>query len=191
MAFLLATVTACELPSFGFPKGITPQAKRMYNLWSGSVIAALIVGVGVWGLIFWASFAYRKKQRRAAPAGPLQPAGRDPLHGRPVRDRRRAVLLHGRDESKIDEKPKADMTVVGRRLPVELAVRLPREEQRRQGRSHRVRSPAVQGSRRCWSCRPTAASGSRRPRTTSSTRSGSPSSSSSATSSRAASTSSR
>jgi cytochrome c oxidase subunit II len=50
---LLASATACELPSFGFPHGITPQAVRMYNIWSGSCIAALAVGVGVWGLIFW------------------------------------------------------------------------------------------------------------------------------------------
>jgi cytochrome c oxidase subunit II len=60
-AFLLVSATACELPSFGFPKGITPQAQRIYNLWSGSVIASLIVGAGVWFLIFYASFAFRKK----------------------------------------------------------------------------------------------------------------------------------
>jgi cytochrome c oxidase subunit II len=60
-AFLLVSVTACGLPSFGFPQGITPEANRIYNIWSGSVIASLIVGAGVWGLIFWAVFAYRKK----------------------------------------------------------------------------------------------------------------------------------
>jgi cytochrome c oxidase subunit 2 len=33
----------------------------MYDLWLGSVIAALIVGVVVWGLIFWCVVRYRKR----------------------------------------------------------------------------------------------------------------------------------
>jgi cytochrome c oxidase subunit II len=60
-AVVLLTTTGCELPSFGFPHGITPQATTIYNIWSGSTIAALAVGVFVWGLIFWASFRYRKR----------------------------------------------------------------------------------------------------------------------------------
>jgi cytochrome c oxidase subunit 2 len=60
-ASVLLTATACELPSFGMPHGITPQATRIYNIWSGSTIAALGVGVFVWSLILFASFAYRKK----------------------------------------------------------------------------------------------------------------------------------
>jgi cytochrome c oxidase subunit 2 len=109
--FLLASVTACELPSFGFPKGITPQAQRIYNIWSGSVIAALIVGVGVWGMIFWASFAYRKKSDELP---------KQVRYNLPVEILYTVVpfvIVGGlfyytaRDESKIDEKPKADMTV--------------------------------------------------------------------------------
>jgi cytochrome c oxidase subunit 2 len=60
-AVVALTATACELPSFGYPHGITPQAHRLYNIWSGSSIAALAVGVFVWGLILFASFRYRKK----------------------------------------------------------------------------------------------------------------------------------
>jgi len=60
-ALVMLTSTACELPSFGFPHGITPEASRMYNIWSGSTIAALSVGVFVWGLILYASFRYRKR----------------------------------------------------------------------------------------------------------------------------------
>ncbi|MDQ1672135.1 MAG: cytochrome c oxidase subunit [Frankiaceae bacterium] len=60
-ASVLLTATACELHSFGMPHGITPQATRIYNIWSGSTIAALGVGVFVWGLILFASFFYRKK----------------------------------------------------------------------------------------------------------------------------------
>jgi len=60
-ALVAGSTTACELPSFGFPHGITPEATRMYNIWSGSTIAALSVGVLVWGLILYASFRYRKR----------------------------------------------------------------------------------------------------------------------------------
>lgn len=61
VAAVMVVASACELPSFGFPHGITPQAHRIYNIWSGSTIAALAVGVFVWGLILYASFRFRKK----------------------------------------------------------------------------------------------------------------------------------
>jgi cytochrome c oxidase subunit II len=47
---------------FGWPvEGITDRSRRMYDLWIGSVIAALIVGFFVWGLIFWCVIRYRKR----------------------------------------------------------------------------------------------------------------------------------
>ncbi|HET8683345.1 MAG TPA: cytochrome c oxidase subunit II, partial [Micromonosporaceae bacterium] len=47
---------------FGWPEGgITPQSQRMYDLWVGSVVAALVVGFFVWGLIFWCVVRYRKR----------------------------------------------------------------------------------------------------------------------------------
>ena len=47
---------------FGWPdKGISLQAHRMYDLWIASVIAALVVGFFVWGLIFWCVIRYRKR----------------------------------------------------------------------------------------------------------------------------------
>lgn len=47
---------------FGWPReGITEDAHRMYDLWIGSVVAALVVGVLVWGLIFWCVIRYRKR----------------------------------------------------------------------------------------------------------------------------------
>ncbi len=46
---------------FGWPSGITPQAHRMRELWTWSVIAALAMGVLVWGLTFWAVIFHRKK----------------------------------------------------------------------------------------------------------------------------------
>jgi cytochrome c oxidase subunit 2 len=47
---------------FGWPNGgLTPQSQKMYDLWIGSVVAALVVGVLVWGLIFWCIVRYRKR----------------------------------------------------------------------------------------------------------------------------------
>jgi cytochrome c oxidase subunit 2 len=48
--------------NFGWPAGgLTSQSTRMYDLWIGSVIAALVVGFFVWGLIFWCVVRYRKR----------------------------------------------------------------------------------------------------------------------------------
>lgn len=46
---------------FGWPTGVTKQADRMRTLWTWSSVAALVVGVIVWGLIFWCCIRYRKK----------------------------------------------------------------------------------------------------------------------------------
>jgi cytochrome c oxidase subunit 2 len=45
---------------FGWPTGVTHQADRMRTLWTWSSVAALVVGVIVWGLIFWCCWRYRK-----------------------------------------------------------------------------------------------------------------------------------
>jgi cytochrome c oxidase subunit 2 len=61
----LVLLSGCSVDDafyFGWPKGgITDQSKRMYDLWIGSVIAALVIGVFVWGLIFWCVVRYRKR----------------------------------------------------------------------------------------------------------------------------------
>ena len=46
---------------FGWPTGVTKQATRMRVLYTWSSVAALIVGVIVWGLIFWVCVRYRKR----------------------------------------------------------------------------------------------------------------------------------
>jgi cytochrome c oxidase subunit 2 len=46
--------------NLGLPEPITDQADRIRELWYGSVAAALVVGVFVWGLIFYAVLRYRK-----------------------------------------------------------------------------------------------------------------------------------
>ncbi|MER7166016.1 cytochrome c oxidase subunit II [Micromonospora sp. NPDC000207] len=63
---LLTTLTGCDVGAafggFGWPQGgITPESQRMYDLWIASCIAALAVGVFVWGLIFWCVVRYRKR----------------------------------------------------------------------------------------------------------------------------------
>ncbi len=46
---------------FGWPEGITTQAHKVRGLWTWSILAALIVGVLVWALIFWACIVYRRR----------------------------------------------------------------------------------------------------------------------------------
>jgi cytochrome c oxidase subunit 2 len=63
VAVLLSGCTAHDVEMklrFGWPTGVTHQADRMRTLWTWSSVAALIVGVIVWGLIFWCCFRYRK-----------------------------------------------------------------------------------------------------------------------------------
>jgi cytochrome c oxidase subunit 2 len=60
------TLGGCSMPNnefwrFGWPEGITEQAADMRELWTGSVIAALIVGILVWGLILYSVVAHRKR----------------------------------------------------------------------------------------------------------------------------------
>ncbi|RKT53279.1 cytochrome c oxidase subunit II [Saccharothrix australiensis] len=50
-----------EVLRFGWPVAVTPQAERMRELWTWSVVAALTVGVIVWGLILWSIAFHRKK----------------------------------------------------------------------------------------------------------------------------------
>jgi cytochrome c oxidase subunit 2 len=50
-----------EFWRFGWPDGITDESVQMRELWTGSVIAALIVGFGVWGLILWSVVRHRKR----------------------------------------------------------------------------------------------------------------------------------
>jgi cytochrome c oxidase subunit 2 len=65
---LAASLAGCDVKdklTFGWPSdpvgGVTEQSQKMYNMWFGSVVAALLVGIFVWGLIFWAIIRYRKR----------------------------------------------------------------------------------------------------------------------------------
>ncbi len=60
------TLSGCGIDAqvwrIGWPEGITDEAERMRQLWVGSTIAAMVVGVGVWALIAWAAIRYRKRR---------------------------------------------------------------------------------------------------------------------------------
>jgi cytochrome c oxidase subunit 2 len=61
-AMALSGCSAKNAFSLGWPQGgITKQSQEMYNLWIGTVIAAAVVGIAVYGLIFWCVVRYRKK----------------------------------------------------------------------------------------------------------------------------------
>jgi cytochrome c oxidase subunit 2 len=61
---LAATLSGCtwqDVIGLGWPKGITPEAHVNYDLWLGSVIAAFVIGIIVWAMLFWTSVFHRKK----------------------------------------------------------------------------------------------------------------------------------
>lgn len=54
--------SAEEALRFGWPEGVTPEGQEMRTFWTWSVIAALAMGVLVWGLIFWTITFHRRKK---------------------------------------------------------------------------------------------------------------------------------
>ena len=50
---------------FGWPTGVTKQAEKMRVLWTWSSVTALLVGILVWGLIFWACGRYYRRKGTA------------------------------------------------------------------------------------------------------------------------------
>src|SRR4029078_2851412 len=64
-AVLLSGCSWSEVLGLGWPNGITPEAHLNRELWIGSVIASLVVGAIVWGLIFLSSAVHRPKKGRS------------------------------------------------------------------------------------------------------------------------------
>ncbi|HZQ31278.1 MAG TPA: cytochrome c oxidase subunit II [Mycobacterium sp.] len=65
LGVLAVTLSGCswrDVVGLGWPQGITPEAHENYKLWIGSVIAAFVVGILVWGLTFWTSAFHRHKK---------------------------------------------------------------------------------------------------------------------------------
>ena len=59
----LLVLTGCsdEAERFAMPDPATEQGESILSLWQGAWIAALITGVVVWGLIFYASWRFRRR----------------------------------------------------------------------------------------------------------------------------------
>ncbi|MBM7460450.1 cytochrome c oxidase subunit 2 [Rhodococcus coprophilus] len=76
-ALVLTGCSSEEVLRFGWPEGVTPQAERMRDLWTWSVVAALVMGILVWALTFWVIIAYRR--RKDSPEFPRQTAYNVPL----------------------------------------------------------------------------------------------------------------
>ncbi len=64
LGVLSITLSGCTWQDVrvGWPNGITPQAHDNLKLWIGSLIAAMVVGVIVWGLTFWTATFHRHKK---------------------------------------------------------------------------------------------------------------------------------
>ncbi len=56
-----------QIRNFAMPEPATDRAVEINELWQGSWIAALLIGVLVWGLIGYASFAYRRRSEDEVP----------------------------------------------------------------------------------------------------------------------------
>lgn len=67
MFALLSGCSTEETLRFGWPEGVTEEATAMRELWTGSTLAALAVGVIVWGLIFWSCALHRRKSADELP----------------------------------------------------------------------------------------------------------------------------
>jgi cytochrome c oxidase subunit 2 len=61
-ALALSGCSAKNAFALGWPHGgISTQSQQMYNLYIGSVIAAAVVGIVVYALIFWCIIRYRRR----------------------------------------------------------------------------------------------------------------------------------
>jgi cytochrome c oxidase subunit 2 len=58
------TLSGCSAEAKrGFlPHGVTQNSNKIIDLWNGSWVAALAIGVLVWGLILWSAIAYRRRR---------------------------------------------------------------------------------------------------------------------------------
>jgi cytochrome c oxidase subunit 2 len=76
-SLLLSGCSLADLPRFGWPEGHTDEGAAMQYFWSATFIAALVIGIGVWGLMFWSFALHRKK--KGSPLYPKQTKENLPL----------------------------------------------------------------------------------------------------------------
>jgi cytochrome c oxidase subunit 2 len=58
---IVAPLGLAGCAAFGMPDSATEQGDTVLDLWSPTVVAALVVGCIVWGLITWSVIRYRKR----------------------------------------------------------------------------------------------------------------------------------
>jgi cytochrome c oxidase subunit II len=63
----LSGCSSQEFERLGMPEPATDRATHALSLWQGAWIAALAVGVVVWGLIIFASFKFRRREGDGVP----------------------------------------------------------------------------------------------------------------------------
>jgi cytochrome c oxidase subunit II len=59
--------TRGEWERFAMPEPASVQGEKILELWQGAWIAALITGIVVWGLIFWAIWRFRRRSEDEIP----------------------------------------------------------------------------------------------------------------------------
>lgn len=57
----LVALAGCGLVDHAGKEGTSEQGRDIFDLWRGSMIAALVIGGIVWALIGWAVFRYRRR----------------------------------------------------------------------------------------------------------------------------------
>jgi cytochrome c oxidase subunit 2 len=73
MAVSLLLLGACssedqaQIKRLAMPEPVTDRGPAIYDLWHGAWLAAIIVGIIVWGLIGYASFAFRRRSEDEIP----------------------------------------------------------------------------------------------------------------------------
>ncbi|PVG82722.1 cytochrome c oxidase subunit II [Nocardioides gansuensis] len=74
LGFFALTVAACgdaadkdQIARLAMPDPATEQAPATFELWKWAWVAAMITGVIVWGLIFWAIWRYRRRSDDEVP----------------------------------------------------------------------------------------------------------------------------
>lgn len=56
-----------QLKRLAMPEAATDRAPHIFHLWQGAWIAAILVGILVWGLILYAAFAFRRRSDDEVP----------------------------------------------------------------------------------------------------------------------------
>jgi cytochrome c oxidase subunit 2 len=61
LVVLPVTAAGCDLPAFDSKQGSTDQGNKIFGLWQGAVLTALVIGAVVSALIIWSVLRYRRR----------------------------------------------------------------------------------------------------------------------------------